>query len=754
MLFRSKKNGKVEELTGMGYWKEEHIHYHLLKHCIYGADIDSFAVQLTTINLLLKDLDNFTDELNIVECDSLIKCEEDYNWHDLKEQLKEEFEVVEYTQTNLLGEEEKIEVTQEKDIFTIEFSDLLGLKVTEKITREKANDILNLCDFWSKKFDFVIGNPPYILCQEGNVTDDKINYYRKKYNVAQYKTDLFHIFIERGLSKLAHLGKFSYITPNTYLTNVHNDKLREYLLDFNIEKISIIPEAVFKDVSADVCIINVCNCILNDEINIYQYTGEEFSYIHKVSQKNFDSNYKKMFIVNDSETENYKDVIRLGDVCNPYFGIQTMNKERYVSNTKIDNSWLPCITGKDIQRYDLNYDNLYLKYDDQTIKSGGNLKYHLTEKIVVRQIGNPEPVCTYEKGNYLSLNTIYNLVLFNNDFRIKYILAILNSEFIKDYWNKNFSDNKKIFPKIKKHQLSSIPIKKLDEGNQKKIETLVDEMICINEKLKTINSEVKLDENAEDIITSYKQVIQKKTLLIARYFDINRIINNIIESLYLYDKFDFIVFNSIELDDFKISYDDIIKENSDLKALCKQENASLFEIVNYLIENKLFDALYNYDELYFMINQLLIQKCSEALVQQNNHLTLVQLISILKEQVVNLNDLMGIFRYKMPTIQSKSVVKDAINDQAYTWNSYRKAKKNNKVNKTFIKYYDSKFYGLAEWSDEIHKNYFLDAIEEYTVNNPNEKKSKDILKLFKDLDIEDKQDYIEVIEEKIRKTFK
>ncbi len=84
-----------------------------------------------------------------------------------------------------------------------------------------------------------------------------------------------------------------------------------------------------------------------------------------------------------------------------------------------------------------------------------------------------------------------------------------------------------------------------------------------------------------------------------------------------------------------------------------------------------------------------------------------------------------------------------------------KTKKNNKnIKTTFIKHYDSNYYGLAEWSDEIHKNYFLDAIEEYTVNNPNEKKSKDILKLFKDLDIEDKQDYIEVIEEKIRKAFK
>ena len=82
-----KKNGEDISLLGKKYWVKEHIHYHILKHCLYGADIDSFAVQLTTINLILKDLDNFTDELNIIECDSLIKWEEDYDWKYLKEQL-------------------------------------------------------------------------------------------------------------------------------------------------------------------------------------------------------------------------------------------------------------------------------------------------------------------------------------------------------------------------------------------------------------------------------------------------------------------------------------------------------------------------------------------------------------------------------------------------------------------------------------------------------------------------------------------
>ena len=96
----------------------------------------------------------------------------------------------------------------------------------------------------------------------------------------------------------------------------------------------------------------------------------------------------------------------------------------------------------------------------------------------------------------------------------------------------------------------------------------------------------------------------------------------------------------------------------------------------------------------------------------------------------------------------------SLESSIYTWNTYRKTKKNNKINKIFVKYYDKNYYGLAEWPDEIHKNYFLEATEKYTVTKPNEKKAKDIFELFKDLEIEDKRDYIEILEGKIKKAFK
>ena len=47
-------SGKLKKVKGKEYWKEENLHYHILKHCIYGADIDSEAVNFTKINLISK----------------------------------------------------------------------------------------------------------------------------------------------------------------------------------------------------------------------------------------------------------------------------------------------------------------------------------------------------------------------------------------------------------------------------------------------------------------------------------------------------------------------------------------------------------------------------------------------------------------------------------------------------------------------------------------------------------------------------
>lgn len=184
------KGGKEEYIFGREYWVKENIHYHLLKHCIYGSDIDSFAVQLTTINLLLKDLDNFTDELNIIECDSLIKWEEDYDWIDLKEQLNEEFKVITSIHSNLFGEEQILETKQIKDQFELKSN--MASNDNEILNKEEAEEKIKIYEFWNNKFDYVIGNPPYIRYEK--INQKTINYVKNRYETA-YKFLTFFLFL-------------------------------------------------------------------------------------------------------------------------------------------------------------------------------------------------------------------------------------------------------------------------------------------------------------------------------------------------------------------------------------------------------------------------------------------------------------------------------------------------------------------------------------------------------------------------------
>ncbi len=78
-IYTIRKKGQVIKVTGEYYWQKENLHYHIINNCIYAADIDIYAIQITTINLLLKDTKTYVGKVNVVNCDSLIRWEKDFN---------------------------------------------------------------------------------------------------------------------------------------------------------------------------------------------------------------------------------------------------------------------------------------------------------------------------------------------------------------------------------------------------------------------------------------------------------------------------------------------------------------------------------------------------------------------------------------------------------------------------------------------------------------------------------------------------
>ncbi|MEO0172793.1 MAG: Eco57I restriction-modification methylase domain-containing protein [candidate division WOR-3 bacterium] len=71
--------------------------------------------------------------------------------------------------------------------------------------------------FGNKKFQSVVGNPPYVRIQ--NLDDDTRNLIKKHWKLIKGDTDIFIPFIELGIELIDENGKLGYITPNSYFTS-------------------------------------------------------------------------------------------------------------------------------------------------------------------------------------------------------------------------------------------------------------------------------------------------------------------------------------------------------------------------------------------------------------------------------------------------------------------------------------------------------------------------------------------------------
>lgn len=798
---------KNENMKGKEYWVKDRIHYHILKHCIFGADIDSFAVQLTTINLLLKDLDNFTDELNIMECDSLIKWEEDYDWQDLKQQLK-----------NI------------SMFYTINYKDINGIHRHDTLSRDKAEELVRLCEFWAKKYDYVVGNPPY----GSKLSDDSLKkYYMNTYSDVHMRTiDVYNYFISRASKELK--GKLGIIIPNSLLTQYEYTKCRKYLLDsFAIKTIIYLGENVFEDNSYPTMILIIENLIdLNNEIHLLDVSDCANNYEKKIKIDNIDKlslktkqsvflkldQYKFLLIREDlinlilKIKSNHK---KLDDICKYVaVGIASGNDKAFVVNLnqieELDKRLLrKVLVGSNINKYSISYADKYVLYInkdtdvancEKTLKHLEKYKVQLssrreakkgiirwfelhwprspeqfeTKKILCRQTGD-SLIATIDEDNYYNLNSIIDIVL-KEDVKMiyseEYITAILNSNLMNAYYKLIVQENNKLYAEVKPVVLKELPIPLINSNELPIINEKVKKIIELNQKINSIKFNLTTDvvsnyikalEEIEEIKVEIKETEKYLNDAIYRIYSMEEDEIEIIEK-FLCEKPDITYRTNKEKLEKVITVDRFIEEhvvnNKSLEHIADMYEVKYSDLVTlrqkYIKEYATNEPwkFYNFLQLFNAINEHLKKGTIEILTSAKKYMNIMEIRDALKTLYGNFEELMNIMRKDNPTKKSKDIVKEALNQFADTWNSYTKNINAGKESKELVKYYDSNYYGLSEWDDEIHKEYFIDAIKEYTEISPNEKKARDILKLFEVLNIKDKEDYIEIFNSQIRKAFR
>lgn len=439
----------------------------ILLNNIYGVDIDSQAVEVTKLSLLLKVL-------------------EDEN----KDELEAQQKLIQERALPYLGDNIRCG------------NSLIGTDILDS-TDLSIEELHNVNPFdWEEEFpkvfeqggfDAVIGNPPYVF--GGNPGIDKLekNYFKNKYESGSGKINLFTLFMEKGVKVISEYGLLSFIIPNTLLRVTSYKNIRKYLVEnITINEIVDLSSGVFKGVTTSSIIFTLSNksSQLNNGVTIKKDLSDNV--FNQVKQSDFTKHgyIYNIFckpnerIIINSLSENS---IKLGEISKYLrFGVViSKNKDEIVASEKIDNNYKPYLEGKEIGRYSIDYKGEYLKYIPRLIHRPRTADLFESEKLMIQRItGGDKPLkATYDNGYYYNKESIINLVLESEDFDIKYILALLNSDLMNWYYNKEFSNESKLTVNLSKEYLSEIPIKEISLEKQQQFTELVENMLQLNKDL-------------------------------------------------------------------------------------------------------------------------------------------------------------------------------------------------------------------------------------------------------------------------------
>ncbi len=96
----------------------------------------------------------------------------------------------------------------------------------------------------NKKFDFIVGNPPYITYSD--LSKEEREFVKEKYSTCrQGKFDYCYAFIEHSINSLSSKGKMSYLIPSSIFKTVFGENLREFMIDNTIRIKDYTKEKIF-----------------------------------------------------------------------------------------------------------------------------------------------------------------------------------------------------------------------------------------------------------------------------------------------------------------------------------------------------------------------------------------------------------------------------------------------------------------------------------------------------------------------------
>ncbi len=353
----------------------------------------------------------------------------------------------------------------------------------QKIAKKKAfewnNEFKKIID--NGGFDIIVGNPPY----GAKLSNKTKKFLSEQYNHTGYSSETFAIFFELSNHLLKETGFLSFIVPSSIFTNVHYKKVRQFFIDkLNVIELIDLGSNVFKGVAADTAILILGkNKIKNDTV-LCGFSVDKKEKFKIDFFNNFDDKLFNFYITQEQYNvaeKTYKQSTNLDEFVTFSRGVEFGFSSSNVFDNKVDDNYKPLICGGNITRYNLAFENKFVKFNDNNSSIYKTKEIYEDPKILLRRIGN-KIISHYDDNKFYNVCDVYNIRNKSN-IDLKVINLLLNSKLLSFVLNTKFKSSKKLFPKIPIKNLKLLPIKEISERDQYPFIEKVDFILSLNKDL-------------------------------------------------------------------------------------------------------------------------------------------------------------------------------------------------------------------------------------------------------------------------------
>jgi TaqI-like C-terminal specificity domain/Eco57I restriction-modification methylase/N-6 DNA Methylase len=412
----------------------------ILLNNIYGVDIDSQAVEVTKLSLLLKVLEG-ENEQSITQ---QLKMFHERALPDLGSNIK--------CGNSLIGPD----FYEGRQLAFLDDNERNRINVFE--WKAEFKEIMD-----AGGFDAVIGNPPYIRVRVfKELYPGQAEYMESSYECATNVWDVYLLFYERAIRTTKMGGSVSFIVPIQTLHQPNCESLRRYLLrNTHIRELADLSSVkVFEGAVVKNCILTTDRGTVTDEMIEIRTpasssdltTGRTWQWPQSKVGSNPGASLKVELL---SPMREICDRLRdqswlLEELCYSTFGMRSCakgkgqgGKERLVTFDSKAKFAKPYLEGRDIVRFGMRPTGRYIRYIPSEMYSSRSPELFETHKIVSQSmLSKARPVATFdESGFYVEQSLVCIIphgILTDQkpkaNISLKFILGILNSRLESFYF--------------------------------------------------------------------------------------------------------------------------------------------------------------------------------------------------------------------------------------------------------------------------------------------------------------------------------